>query len=412
MMSSNTRPFLSGLSVLVCLSLAVQPLLATNVHRLRRQGISFGGSEGTKCVTPSNEAGSCIGLNACAAYADRATRLFERENVEFLRKVTCGYDRFNPIVCCPSASKPPITPHPPRVIITTRKPVVTTPPTTTTTTTGLPPRPRMPETCGDGGNVLIRVVGGQNATLGDWPWTVAIFNTDSFGQQQLACGGTLISEEYILTAAHCTMDQSGIKIPMETFTVRLGDLNLQSDTDGATPVDVQVSEIKSHPKFSLTNFHNDIALLRLATPVQFDDNIKPACLPEPQDVTNAFVNAEAVLTGWGTIGFGKEASPLLQYLLMPVRTQSICIRSYSAFRSSHPIVPTQMCAGDLKGGKDACQGDSGGPLVSMDNRRPKSPWMVIGVVSFGFRCAEPGFPGIYTRVASYLDWIEQNMEAR
>lgn len=400
--------------------LIVLVVCETFAKRLRRQGISFGGipSSGEPCINPENKSGHCIQLSTCEAYSQRA-KLLTRENANFLRSATCGYDRFDPFVCCPRNGLKIVTNPPTRFSPSPSPPPITNPPITRPPITRPPSTPPVippSETpqptqvkCGIGGFTITRVVGGQNASLADWPWAVAIFMDDVNGVEQLACGGALVTNQHILTAAHCTMDKAGRHHPVRAFRIRLGDLDLFSDADGSEPIEIRVTSVTPHKEFNPSNFHNDIAIMKLASPVTFNRFIQPLCLPLEKDLSSDFQGTLATLVGWGTVGFNEAASPVLQYVMLPVQSQEVCLRSYRPFRNTHPIIKSQMCAGFMKGGKDACQGDSGGPLMWLDETRDDGPWIAVGVVSYGLRCAEPGFPGIYTRVTAFINWIHEHI---
>uniref|UniRef100_T1JDJ8 CLIP domain-containing serine protease n=1 Tax=Strigamia maritima TaxID=126957 RepID=T1JDJ8_STRMM len=331
----------------------------------------------------------CTSLMSCNAFASRATDR-SPENADFIRSVTCGFKGRAPMVCCPSGSTVGTT-----RIDKTQPPVLQTPKSTTE------------ETCGLGGFSLVRVVGGTPATLGDWPWAVAIYVDDHF-----SCGGTLINHNFILTAAHCVISAShgGNQIPTSSYSIRLGDLDLESDDDGGTPITLRLKKAMAHPNFLLSNFHNDIAVMQLERSVEYNEFIRPACLPTKDEVDVTFANMGAILLGWGTTGFEKAASPYLQYVPLPIQPLAVCEKAFQKYNATHPIIPSQLCGGLLTGRKDACQGDSGGPLVLSDPHIKGSPWTLVGIVSYGFKCAEVGFPGIYTRVTAFLDWIEANTQ--
>uniref|UniRef100_A0A6G1S9S6 Clotting factor B n=1 Tax=Aceria tosichella TaxID=561515 RepID=A0A6G1S9S6_9ACAR len=162
----------------------------------------------------------------------------------------------------------------------------------------------------------------------------------------------------------------------------------------------KVANIKQHPKFQRHGFYNDIGLIELKSDVEFDDLVAPVCLPTEHDLKRDLTGYMATVLGWGTLSYGGQGSKLLQQVSMPVWSNKDCDERYLQH-----IGNTFLCAGFLAGGKDACQGDSGGPLMVSDQT---GRWTLHGVVSFGKQCGLPSYPGVFSRVTQYLDWIEEN----
>nr|XP_018916831.1 PREDICTED: serine protease snake-like [Bemisia tabaci] len=215
------------------------------------------------------------------------------------------------------------------------------------------------------------------------------------------CGGTLISENFVLTAAHCIGTSLG-----DPVQVRLGELILNNEDDGASPVDVRVERTIVHPDYRDDRKYNDIALIRLERKVTFSASIRPSCLHQGGELHRL---PEA--TGWGYTEFGGKRSDALQKVKLDVINNTQCDQLYDAERREpnraleRGIIETMLCAGKLDGGADTCQGDSGGPfgLPSRDN---VCQHVIVGVTSFGKFCGQENSPGVYTRVSSYLPWIE------
>ncbi|PWA16696.1 hypothetical protein CCH79_00017458 [Gambusia affinis] len=230
-----------------------------------------------------------------------------------------------------------------------------------------------------------KIVGGQDSSPGSWPWQVELQLNGCYN-----CGGSLINKKWVLTAAHCIT-----KTRPSTCQVSLGRHQLQGGNTN-TQVNVGVAEIFVHPGYGSKSF-NDIALLRLSSPVQFTDYIRPVCLAASGSRFNN--GTDSWVTGWGYVGEGVPLRPpkTLQEVTVPVIGRRQCSCSYG----NGVITDNMICSGVLSGGKDACQGDSGGPMVSKQDSR----WIQSGVVSFGRGCARPNLPGVYTRVSRYQSWI-------
>ncbi|XP_034187635.1 clotting factor B [Osmia lignaria lignaria] len=255
------------------------------------------------------------------------------------------------------------------------------------------------EECGVRNSGKYRVVGGEEALPGRWPWMAAIFLHGS-KRTEFWCGGSLIGSRYILTAAHCTRDHRQRPFAARQFTVRLGDIDLERDDEPSAPETYTVKQIHAHPKFSRVGFYNDIAVLELTRPVRKSPYVIPICLPQSRYRSERFAGARPTVVGWGTTYYGGKESTVQRQAVLPVWRNEDCNAAYF-----QPITSNFLCAGYSQGGKDACQGDSGGPLMLRADGR----WIQIGIVSFGNKCGEPGYPGVYTRVTEYIDWIKNNL---
>ncbi|GFW93919.1 clotting factor B [Trichonephila clavipes] len=212
------------------------------------------------------------------------------------------------------------------------------------------------------------------------------------------CGGSLINNLYILTAAHCLSDRRGYKYNPRQMVVRLGEHHLLN-SDGKGIQEHGVSALMPHPHFQRNGFYNDIGIVKLSRPVKFTDYIQPVCLPSSQS-SKSMVGSMATVVGWGAMNYGTRGTGSMHQVSMPIWSNTDCDARYY-----QPITKNFICAGYNEGGKDACQGDSGSPLMVPNNSRE---WTVVGIVSFGTKCASPGYPGVYTRVSEYIDWIRQN----
>lgn len=355
------------------------------------------------CTTPGGKVGYCEDLSNCPQL------LLDLGN---LRQSICFKSLFVPGVCCPKRADTTFLQEvgsSPGLVTTTRRPIIltskiplVTAPTQASYTTLSPPNSIdyefNSEDCGQQEAPKFRVVGGEEALPGRWPWMAAIF-LHGPRRTEFWCGGSLIGSKYILTAAHCTKDTRQRPFQPQQFTVRLGDIDLKREDEPSGPQTYRVADVRAHPRFSRVGFYNDIAVLVLDRPVRRSRYVIPVCLPPTTSRANRFIGEQPTVIGWGTTYYGGKESTVQRQVALPVWKNEDCDRTYF-----QPINENFICAGLKEGGKDACQGDSGGPLVLKKNGR----WMQIGIVSFGNKCGEPGYPGVYTRVTQYLDWISGN----
>jgi len=244
-------------------------------------------------------------------------------------------------------------------------------------------------TCGiEGPPAGDRIVGGIEAEENQWPWQVALFIDDAW-----FCGGSLISENYVLTAAHCVDGAS-------YFDVMAGAHNVR---DASEPHRVEVTSFNgwTHPQWNTQDLSNDLALIELPSPMEFNDYISPSCMPMAGDTA---VEGDLVtVTGWGKPSDSAGGiSPVLRMVSdLPVITNSDCNDVYG-------IVGSGVVCIDTTGGKGSCNGDSGGPLVTKAGMtKAGQAWNQVGIVSFGSSSGcETGLPAGFTRVEYYLDWIK------
>merc|ERR1711971_1169375 len=232
-----------------------------------------------------------------------------------------------------------------------------------------------------------RIVGGDDADVQEYPWQVGIEINGQFPW----CGGSLISETEILTAAHCTHGRRASSIK-----VIVG----ENDISDEEQMKLEVAEVLVHPMYNSSTYSNDFSILRLASPLSFSSSISPVCLPADPTVT--FTGEVATVTGWGSLGAGNQIPAILQEANVTVISNAACKTAPQPYKDG--ISETMLCA--AAPGKDSCQGDSGGPLILLENGRQT----LVGVVSWGVGCALPEFPGVYARVTVAMDWILANSQ--
>ncbi|XP_008209678.1 serine proteinase stubble isoform X1 [Nasonia vitripennis] len=235
-----------------------------------------------------------------------------------------------------------------------------------------------------------RIVGGDEAGFGSFPWQAYI----RIGSSR--CGGTLVNRFHVVTAGHCVAKASARQVQ-----VTLGDYVVNSATESLPAYTFGVREIRVHPYFKFTPQADrfDVAVLRLDRPVHYMPHIAPICLPEKNE---DFLGQYGWAAGWGALQAGSRLRPkTLQAVDVPVIDNRVCERWHRTNGINVVIYDEMMCAGYRGGGKDSCQGDSGGPLMLEKTGK----WYLIGIVSAGYSCAQPGQPGIYHRVAKTVDWI-------
>ncbi|XP_031836778.1 trypsin-7-like [Nomia melanderi] len=224
-----------------------------------------------------------------------------------------------------------------------------------------------------------RIVGGQPASIDDHPYQVSLRYNNRH-----VCGGAIISEQWVITAAHCVQRAF---VPL--ISIKAGSSNLRENG-----IIVEAEEIISHEMYDPRNSDYDIALIRLKKPLEYDSKVRPILLAPVADYYQA--GTKAMVTGWGVTKSNGQLSNQLRKVEVPLVSNTDCAELYG-FR---PITQRMICAGYVNfGGKDACQGDSGGPMVQHDK--------LIGIVSWGIGCARPSFPGVYTRITVLRSWITE-----
>ncbi|KAM6976931.1 chymotrypsin-like elastase family member 2A [Aplochiton taeniatus] len=238
--------------------------------------------------------------------------------------------------------------------------------------------------------VVTRVVGGEDVRPNSWPWQISLqYNRE--GEWRHTCGGTLISDQWVLTAAHCISNG-------REYRVGMGKHNLIETEESS--LFLGTATIIVHETWNPLFIRNDIALIKLESPVTFTDSIMAACLPKAGFLLPN--NEPCYVTGWGRLYTGGPIADILQQALLPVVDFATCSKSdWWGFQ----VKDTMVCAGG-DGIVSGCNGDSGGPL---NCQNADGPWEVHGIVSFGsgLSCNMKKKPTVFTQVSSYMDWINE-----
>ena len=276
-----------------------------------------------------------------------------------------------------------------------------------------------------------RIVGGTNAVANTWPWIVRLlFQTDAMvtasSTSYYACGGSIIDENWILTAAHCcTDDSSGSVVNMKKVIMKFGEHQKTVSENGEFEaiIDDTTGYMHVHPDYTsstdgssknydvcLINIPNGLngmgdGLFTVAADAGYASSVARVCMPSaPAEHGDA-----CWVAGWGTTQFGGESADILQSVGVNIMSNDYCIAN-SISSMSTALQSDEVCAGThdangnnlIDGGVDSCQGDSGGPLICDINGAAT----LTGIVSWGYDCAAEGKPGVYGRVYDYLTWIE------
>uniref|UniRef100_A0A182PE86 ethanolamine-phosphate cytidylyltransferase n=1 Tax=Anopheles epiroticus TaxID=199890 RepID=A0A182PE86_9DIPT len=320
---------------------------------------------------------SCPGLSECVPLAECPELLLEisRQCYRGDFSLSCGVNEYEPHVCCPRVTSPPFN-----------------------------DQRGSAATCGKS-----IVQGDFYNGLGAYPFVARIgFKNTKTGTFIFPCSGSIIARQIVLTSAHCALAKAESH---RLSSVRVGDYDTRTDPDcGSTgfcaPVAINhaVSQIIVHPDYIEGQFHHDIALLILRTPINYTVAAQPICLhARKQDLT---VGRRVQIIGWGKLSTSATKSPELQSLEVPLTSWDKCVRAYAstgALQSPQSIDGEWMCAGGE--GRDACHGFGGAPLIIRDQGR----YAQIGIMSFGAdTCGALNMPSVYTSIAHYAPWIEAN----
>ncbi|XP_026497609.2 venom serine protease 34-like [Vanessa tameamea] len=245
-------------------------------------------------------------------------------------------------------------------------------------------------TCSCGYRRLDRIVGGEEARPKEFPMMAGIVYAD---QAAIKCGAVIIDMKYVLTAAHCVVNEA-----ISNLAVIVGEVDTSTGSESETQ-GFRVASVIVHPQYTASNYDYDIAIVKIDGVMKYTDYVAPVCLPFKFFNYN-FNGAKVTVPGWGTLFAGGQTSNVLRKVNLDVISQATCRQSFP------DLTPRQMCT--YTAGKDACQDDSGGPVLYTD---PQSGLMYnAGIISYGRFCASRD-PGVNTRVTSLLAWIVANAPA-
>ncbi|EAW95661.1 chymotrypsinogen B2 [Homo sapiens] len=232
---------------------------------------------------------------------------------------------------------------------------------------------------------LSRIVNGEDAVPGSWPWQVSLQDKTGFH----FCGGSLISEDWVVTAAHCGVRTSDVVVA--------GEFDQGSDEENIQVL--KIAKVFKNPKFSILTVNNDITLLKLATPARFSQTVSAVCLPSADDDFPA--GTLCATTGWGKTKYNANKTPdKLQQAALPLLSNAECKKSWG-----RRITDVMICAG--ASGVSSCMGDSGGPLVCQKD----GAWTLVGIVSWGSRTCSTTTPAVYARVTKLIPWVQKILAA-
>ncbi|KAG7457716.1 hypothetical protein MATL_G00230100 [Megalops atlanticus] len=220
-----------------------------------------------------------------------------------------------------------------------------------------------------------KIVGGYECERHSQPWQVSLNSGYHF------CGGSLVNENWVVSAAHCYKSR---------VQVRMGEHHIM--VNEGTEQFISSAKVIRHPNYSSWTLNNDIMLIKLSSPATLNEFVQPVALPS----SCAPAGTKCRVSGWGNTMNPADDGDKLQCLEIPILSETDCDSSYPGM-----ITPAMFCAGYLEGGKDSCQGDSGGPVVCNGELQ--------GVVSWGYGCAEKNHPGVYARVCMFNDWLATTM---
>ncbi|MBN1537623.1 MAG: trypsin-like serine protease [Anaerolineales bacterium] len=252
------------------------------------------------------------------------------------------------------------------------------------------------------------IVGGSLASVGEYPWQVALvdssYSNPNYGQ---FCAGTLIDEQWVLSAGHCVAENDDSISDPDDIDVVLG-INVLSEGlySGSNGQRIGVDQIYLYPGFnygSNNEVNEDASLLHLKYPAVLNTLVSTITLASPSDASQTATGVNSTVTGWGATSESGGYSDALREVQVPIVSYATCMDGYNGAINLNDAY--HLCAGLAEGGKDSCYGDSGGPLIVPNG----TGWLQAGIVSFGEGCAEPNYYGVYARVSYFKSWIDSTM---
>nr|AYV99563.1 venom polypeptide [Dolopus genitalis] len=236
-----------------------------------------------------------------------------------------------------------------------------------------------------------RIVGGEVAKPNQFPYQVRFHLVKRMGNREVntLCGGSLVTDKHILTAAHCLVD-------VVRATVYMGSINFRTEEPNRITTQLKQENLRVHENYNPLLFNSDIALVTLPERVKFSAAIHPISLPRAG--LKKLENRMAIISGFGKTGDKSKTSDNLMFLHRKILTENYCQLHFPlTFRES------QICV-DGSERKSACPGDSGGPLAIEEN----GEMVLVGLTSYGKFTCEIGSPAVYTRITTHLKWISKH----
>lgn len=271
--------------------------------------------------------------------------------------------------------------------------------------------------------VAMPLIGGHTIARGRWPWLVSLQSkvvvSRIFGifpvYRYYWCGGSLISDQWVMSAAHCFFGENSKAIPAKSWTARMATTSLKPNIREKVlhifgkifrkmkwrQWNVKIAKVIVYPDFQINDFHDDIALLKLSHPVPTEiiSTIQPVPLAPKSAVLFPEAGSMCMMKGWGCTEGGGSVTKQARELSLPIMSNSECSHYFGV------VSEEKICAGFTNHAKGICRGDSGGPLVCPSSHG----WVQVGVASFTSKDHPEDYPGVFTRVAKYKDWIDQSM---